>query len=106
MLPYVLRGANNHGLRTQQSKSLLVTFICHLFQSACDASDANVEPHPLWEYPCVALGQPRRLMAFDLDQPVPAQHSKCQQDFDIENGDLPLNGGFSIQYLSFWDLPD
>ena len=45
-------------------------------------------------------------MAFDLDQPVPAQHSKCQQDFDIENGDLPLNGGFSIQYLSFWDLPD
>ena len=41
-------------------------------KEAIDASDSQVEPHPLWEYPCRALSTPVRLLTLDLtsfDQP-------------------------------------
>nr|CAG4640705.1 EOG090X02VY [Eulimnadia texana] len=39
-----------------------------LIQTAIDATDDMVEPHPLWEYPCTALGEPFRLMSLDITE--------------------------------------
>ncbi|NWW36427.1 ANM7 methyltransferase, partial [Panurus biarmicus] len=33
----------------------------------------EAEPHPLWEYPCKSLSDPREVLAFDFTKPVP-QH--------------------------------
>ena len=33
---------------------------------ACDISDTEVEPQPLWEYPCQAAALPKPVMTFDL----------------------------------------
>ena len=35
--------------------------------------DANVEPHPLWEYPCVALSNGFTVMEFDFTAFVPEE---------------------------------
>lgn len=37
-----------------------------IIMHACDVSDLNVEPQPLWEYPCVCLGPACKLMTFDF----------------------------------------
>ncbi len=43
------------------------------FQKARTLVDANVEPHSLWEYPCVATGDAPQLIAqFDHNQPMPS----------------------------------
>ncbi len=42
-----------------------------IIMSACDVSDSNVEPHPLWEYPCRAKSKPAKIMEFDFSQRVP-----------------------------------
>ena len=35
--------------------------------------DVNVEPHPLWEYPCVALSNTFTVLEFDFTLPVPEE---------------------------------
>ena len=37
-----------------------------VIMNACDVSDAEVEPQPLWEYPCYAEDMPREIMTFDF----------------------------------------
>ena len=69
-------------------------------QSACDTSDACVEPHPLWEYPCLALGKPTRVMAFDLNEPMPSHHLTVDQEFEIEEQHGGLNGNIYISNIS------
>jgi len=44
-----------------------------LIMNACNKSDADVEPHPLWEYPCTAVGDPKSLMDFDFSTKVPTE---------------------------------
>jgi hypothetical protein len=61
-------------------------------QSACDKSDADVEPHPLWEYPCVAVGQPQRLLTFDLTKPLPTERLQSVLKIRVEDRDNELNG--------------
>ncbi|KAL1128975.1 hypothetical protein AAG570_013509 [Ranatra chinensis] len=52
-----------------------------LIKSSSDISDPVVEPHPLWEYPCVALSAPTQLMKLDLTDAIP---EKCiSQDDNI-----------------------
>ena len=38
-------------------------------------SDAEVEPEPLWEYPCRAEAEPKPIMTFDLTQDIEVQNS-------------------------------
>lgn len=48
-------------------------------QQALDFRESKeAEPHPLWEYPCRSLSDPRRILIFDFCQPVPTQ-SICAQ---------------------------
>ncbi len=64
-------------------------------QDACDACDAEVEPHPLWEYPCTARGEPRRLMAFDFSSSLP---DKAQEETTV----LSLEGGEKVNGVALW----
>ncbi|MGH0150262.1 UNVERIFIED_CONTAM: hypothetical protein FKN15_055500 [Acipenser sinensis] len=38
----------------------------------------EAEPHPLWEYPCRALAEPREVMTFDFRQRVPEEVLKSE----------------------------
>lgn len=41
-------------------------------QRALDFRESReAEPHPLWEYPCRSLSEPRQILAFDFRQLVP-----------------------------------
>ena len=44
-----------------------------MVKDACRKSDEDVEPHPLWEYPCIAVGNPESLMKFELHSSIPNQ---------------------------------
>jgi len=41
-----------------------------LIKNAIEGSDAQVEPHPLWEYPSIALSQPVNVLSLDLTRPL------------------------------------
>jgi hypothetical protein len=56
-------------------------------QNACDKSDADVEPHPLWEYPCTAVGAAESLMKFDFNTPVPTEKIVKQITLLLEKTD-------------------
>ncbi len=47
---------------TLKCLNITISLRCDHLQGACSISDATVEPHPLWEYPCRALGKPVKLM--------------------------------------------
>lgn len=62
-------------------------------KDAIDASDSQVEPHPLWEYPCRALSAPVRLLTLDLtssqsqvDQVLTAKGQEVLADSGTLNG--------------------
>ena len=67
----------------------------NIVMNACDVSDANVEPQPLWEYPCRALANPVRLAKFEFGAktgpPESSQSYECCIDIDEENRNQ-LNG--------------
>jgi hypothetical protein len=63
-----------------------------LFKAACDKADANIEPHPLWEYPCQALGEPLELMDFDLTSKLPDKDVIVKKNLLISNFKKDLNG--------------
>ncbi|XP_063467685.1 protein arginine N-methyltransferase 7 isoform X9 [Symphalangus syndactylus] len=45
-----------------------------MIKRALDFKESReAEPHPLWEYPCRSLSEPRQILAFDFRQPVPPQ---------------------------------
>jgi len=46
-----------------------------VIMNACNISDAEVEPEPLWEYPCRAEAEPKPIMTFDLTQDIEVQNS-------------------------------
>ncbi|KAM3870019.1 protein arginine N-methyltransferase 7 [Diretmus argenteus] len=51
-----------------------VTPMDEMIQRSLDFRESReAEPHPLWEYPCRALTQPRAVMTFDFTQCVPQQ---------------------------------
>ena len=59
-----------------------------------------MEPQPLWEYPCVALGQPTRLLTLCLstDNPVPEQPIAFSGALDII-GSTPQLVSFYLNIL-------
>ena len=48
-----------------------------LLQNTSDKVDVNVEPQPLWEYPCKAASEPQTLLKIDF-------MSQLQQIEDIQ----------------------
>ncbi|KAM4618369.1 protein arginine N-methyltransferase 7 [Polymixia lowei] len=56
-----------------------VTPMDEMVQQSLDFRESReAEPHPLWEYPCRALTQPRAVMTFDFTQCVPQQPINAQ----------------------------
>lgn len=55
-------------------------------------SDANVEPQPLWEYPCRAKGRPTKLMDFNFREKVPEDKVEVSKVIEIEDFYGNVNG--------------
>ena len=45
-----------------------------IIEAAASVSDNTVEPHPLWEYPAIALGEATLLAELDLTTKVPSHN--------------------------------
>eukprot|EP00090_Calanus_glacialis_P010298 TRINITY_DN18678_c0_g1_i1.p1 TRINITY_DN18678_c0_g1~~TRINITY_DN18678_c0_g1_i1.p1 ORF type:complete len:702 (-),score=219.83 TRINITY_DN18678_c0_g1_i1:21-2126(-) len=69
-----------------------MTHFDNIIESASNTSDQAVEPHPLWEYPCVALGKPVEVLQFDLTQKVPKNITSFSGDVNILEKSLAVNG--------------
>ena len=50
--------------------------------NACNVSDADVEPQPLWEYPNFALSTPKALMTFEFNKKLPQEVISRKVVFD------------------------
>lgn len=57
-----------------------------MVQEAISVADEEVEPHPLWEYPCKPLISPFELLSFDLSVGVGTQNVEIlgRKDFESE----------------------
>ncbi|TRY61040.1 hypothetical protein TCAL_05739 [Tigriopus californicus] len=60
-----------------------MTHFDEIIMQACDESDADVEPHPLWEYPCRASGQAIKLMDFEFAYALPEQVVQKQTTLEV-----------------------
>lgn len=61
-----------------------MTHFDDIIMHACDTSDADVEPHPLWEYPCRASGQAFKLMDFDFSHAIPDTCVEKETSLEVE----------------------
>lgn len=55
-------------------------------QKAIKLADAPIEPHPLWEYPGIALSTPVQLFQFDLLSDPPSGPVERIHSADVEFG--------------------
>ncbi|MGH0121812.1 UNVERIFIED_CONTAM: hypothetical protein FKN15_068798 [Acipenser sinensis] len=63
------------------------------FKSSLDFRESReAEPHPLWEYTCRALAEPREVMTFDFRQRVPEEVLKSE-------GSVTLSRTSMVDYL-------
>jgi len=63
-----------------------------LIEKASDTCDENVEPHPLWEYPCIPLAPPTRALTVCLADGVPDKDITYTGTVDITSQELDVNG--------------
>ncbi|CAH2039388.1 unnamed protein product, partial [Iphiclides podalirius] len=71
-----------------------MTVFDSLVESSRLISDAEIEAQPLWEYPCVSRGAPRRLLEIDLCALAPTyatDGANAVADIEVE-GTRPVNG--------------
>jgi len=73
-----------------------------LIMKASDGCDENVEPHPLWEYPCVALGSPHPLAEFKFTTQIEGMVTETMLPFKTHD-DHDLNG---MALWMDWHLDD
>jgi len=73
-----------------------------LIMKASDGCDANVEPHPLWEYPCKALGKPKPCAIFDFSKDI--HNFKTETLLPLENIQLDDVNGMAL--WMDWDLSE
>uniref|UniRef100_A0A8C4T7X6 Protein arginine N-methyltransferase n=1 Tax=Erpetoichthys calabaricus TaxID=27687 RepID=A0A8C4T7X6_ERPCA len=56
-----------------------VSVMDEMIQKSLDFRESKeAEPHPLWEYPCWAVSEPKEVMTFDFRHHVPANELNCQ----------------------------
>ncbi len=72
-----------------------------VIMKACDVSDAEVEPEPLWEYPCEALACPKPVMSFDFASEI----SKMTGSAEFEGLDVVKRGSGMVFWIE-WHLTD
>jgi len=72
-----------------------------IIDQASGTCDENVEPHPLWEYPCVALAPPTRLLTIDLADSVPEKNISYSGTIPVDYNNLEVNG---LALWSTWEL--
>jgi len=63
-----------------------------IIEEASENSDSNVEPQPLWEYPCTALGPPVKVRSFDLNSIIPSAPLEMIGDIPVQSNAGELNG--------------
>lgn len=51
-----------------------------VIMNACNVSDAEVEPEPLWEYPCSAQALPKKVMTLDFNAEMANQKTVTKFD--------------------------
>ena len=74
-----------------------------IIMDACDISDAEVEPQPLWEYPCRAQSRPLPLITFQFNEKIPEKIVQTTQKFQ----DLQMNKrGSGVVFWMDWYLTD
>lgn len=78
-----------------------LTHFDEVIMNACDISDAEVEPEPLWEYPCQAKSLPKSLMEFDFRHSIEDKKSLVK----FENLDLIKRGSGMVVWME-WYLND
>jgi len=69
-----------------------MTHFDNIIESASLVSDQTVEPHPLWEYPCIALAHPVEVLKFDLSSKVPQSVATYTGNISIVETNTPING--------------
>jgi len=69
-----------------------MTHFDKIIESASCTSDQAVEPHPLWEYPCVALAHPAQVLEFNLAQKVPQAVTSFAGEVPILHKSDTMNG--------------
>jgi len=63
-----------------------------IIDEASVTADDNIEPHPLWEYPCTALGAAHQAVAFDLTNDLPEETQAFTGSIAVDSSRQDLNG--------------
>ena len=69
-----------------------------IIEAASDASDSNVEPQPLWEYPCKALASPHKVLELDMRGRV----SETAMSYSGEVALSAKASGLNINGMALW----
>ena len=73
-----------------------------IIETASNYADANVEPFTLWEYPCVALGQPKKIFEMDFHDELV---NSSKETITVDNFSQICNGiAFWVEYHLDEDL--
>lgn len=74
-----------------------------IIEAASNVSDNNVEPHPLWEYPSIALGPPVQILEFDLNEKISEKRISFKGSCQVLDDSRILNG---MALWMEWQLDD
>lgn len=74
-----------------------------IIEAASNISDNNVEPHPLWEYPSIALGPSVQILEFDLNQKINEKIISFNGSCQVLDRTKTLNG---MALWMEWQLDD
>ena len=74
-----------------------------IIEAASNISDNNVEPHPLWEYPSIALGPPVQILEFDLNEKISEKRISFKGSCQVLDDSRILNG---MALWMEWQLDD
>lgn len=63
----------------------------------------EAEPHPLWEYPCRSLSEPREILTFDFQQPIPQQPMQSKGTMELRR---PGKSHGAVLWMEYRLTPD
>lgn len=63
----------------------------------------EAEPQPLWEYPCRSLSEPRQILTFDFQQPIPQQPMQSRGVMELRR---PGRSHGAVLWMEYQLTPD
>lgn len=63
----------------------------------------EAEPQPLWEYPCRSLSEPRQILTFDFQQPIPQQPMQSRGVMELRR---PGKSHGAVLWMEYQLTPD